>query len=185
MPSSKRRSPEKLVPGCQSGAKTPILRLPGTTNRLISRSRMGGRAVEGTGLENRDHPSRAISARPDLSGFPPRFEPRSKGSIPPRIASCHRVGWQIRWQQCPVAPAAVPNRRSERGKGRIAQRTRANALALETAAVAEQERLRKLKRARHRTRLEFSSSLARSLPSGAASASGLAREFAIAGGSPR
>jgi hypothetical protein len=53
MPSSKRRSPEKLVPGCQSGAKTPILRLPGTTNRLISRSRMGGRAVEGTGLENR------------------------------------------------------------------------------------------------------------------------------------
>jgi hypothetical protein len=38
---------------------------------------MGGRAVEGTGLENRDYPSLCISAVPSLSGFLWLFEHRS------------------------------------------------------------------------------------------------------------
>jgi hypothetical protein len=73
----KPRAGKAQVPGCQLGAKAPKLRLPRMANLLICQRRMGGRAVEGIGLENRDHASRAVLPYPLSLGFPPLFEPRA------------------------------------------------------------------------------------------------------------
>jgi Domain of unknown function (DUF6456) len=79
----------------------------------------------------------------------------------------------------------MARRRKARAKRRVAERTRRNALALEEAALADEERLVKLKRARHVEQLAFLEARGAISDRQRAAGERLRRDFAIAGDMPR
>jgi hypothetical protein len=78
----------------------------------------------------------------------------------------------------------MPRRRSERAQRRIRERTRANALRLETAEIVKGERTIRLTRARHKTQLEFLENRGSLSPRQVAAGLRLYLDFAQAGALP-
>jgi Domain of unknown function (DUF6456) len=79
----------------------------------------------------------------------------------------------------------MARRRTARGKRRVAERTRANALRLEAAIAAEEERPRKLKSARHVEQLAFLEGRGAITERQRSAGERLRRDFMAAGGQPR
>jgi Domain of unknown function (DUF6456) len=79
----------------------------------------------------------------------------------------------------------VPRRRSERAKRRVAERIRANALALEAAVTVKEERVIKLTRARHVEQLAFLEGRGCLNERQRAAGERLRRDFSMAGDLPR